>query len=207
VAENQAVTETFSRSFSFFALDTMASEVTGQTNRRACHWAQGMAGAGRLQPRSWNVEFGRPIGLSDQMLPPALDPAAILGNSDPELGAVEEEPRKNHDQILLNGSSAVFRNPTCTLQLVPSSACTRERMIFCSARGEFTAELRGGAWRQALVPAAGKAAKDVAAIVCTSSCRKHAVFGVRRVKSCDQLERRKEASFAVGVFAAWPRRV
>ena len=135
MAENQAVTETFSRSFSFFALDTMASEVTGQTNRRACHWAQGMAGAGRLQPRSWNVEFGRPIGLSDQMLPPALDPAAILGNSDAELGAVEEEPRKNHDQILLNGSSAVFRNPTCTLQLVPSSACTRERMIFFFCQG------------------------------------------------------------------------
>jgi hypothetical protein len=135
VAENQAVTETFSRSFSFLALVTVASEVTGQTNRRACHWAQGMAGAGRLQPRSWNVEFGRPIGLSDQMLPPALDPAAILGNSDAELGAVEEEPRKNHDQILLNGSSAVFRNPTCTLQLVPSSACTRERMIFFFCQG------------------------------------------------------------------------
>ena len=150
-----------------------------------------MAGAGRLQPRSWNVELRRPIGLSDEMLPPALDPTAIFGSSNAKLGAVEEsDPRKNHAETR---GFQIEVLPCSRIHLVRFSACTRQRMTVPSVGRNSRPCLRGGAWRQHLVPAAWKATKDVAALVCTSWYLKQAVFGMRRVEGCDELERRKEA--------------
>jgi hypothetical protein len=74
-------------------------------------------------------------------------------------------------------------------------------------KGHSRPSVSGGAWRRGLVPADGKATKYVAAIVCNAWYLKQAVFGVWRIKSCDEQERWRELQFADVCLPAWPRGV
>ncbi|PMD64989.1 uncharacterized protein K444DRAFT_210473 [Hyaloscypha bicolor E] len=72
---------------------SLASDVTDEANGRARHWAKGMAGAARLQPRSlaW-AEVNRLTGSWG-----LSDPSAIFGDQTSQnRRSRRADPGKNH---------------------------------------------------------------------------------------------------------------
>jgi len=163
---------------------SLASDVTDEANGRARHWAKGMAGAVRLQPRSW--AWPGSWGLSDS--------GAILGcqtskNRRSRRARSREEPCVNPEAWKWRSC----RTQEFHLYRYDLRGWTGERMSVLLPTGIHgvvcVAERCAEVWDLQI----GRRPKMSPQSYVHHHTWTGAVFEMRRVKGCDKLERGTEA--------------